>query len=95
MKFDKVALIAPVPEDVKYMIFEFMLVPIKSFKRLSQFLITFEKLNEGCGCNGSNESVSCVSYKGTEMILEAMISDLWAEDLVEKSINNITNYYEI
>jgi len=56
----------------------------KAAKLLSKF-----QVNEGCGCNGSNESVSCVSYKGTEMVLETMIKDLWADELVEKSISAI------
>ena len=48
--------------------------------------VTFEKVTEGCGCNGSNESVSCVSYKGTEMVLETMIKDLWADENVKESL---------
>ena len=51
--------------------------------------ITFEKVNEGCGCNGSNESVSCVNYKGSKEVLEAMINELWADDLVEESLSAI------
>ena len=52
--------------------------------------ITFEKVNEGCGCNGTNESVSCVNYKGSKEVLEAMINELWADDLVEESLKAIT-----
>jgi hypothetical protein len=52
--------------------------------------ITFEKVNEGCGCNGTNESISCVNYKGSKEVLEAMINELWVDDLVEESLKAIT-----